>query len=76
MGKRGEDKQKKFLIPDRQELKDKLWKIKNYTQVANDYNVSPTQIRRWCRQYGLPATINIVKHTSEIGWGTEQWNDS
>ena len=63
-------------IPERQELKDNLWKLKNYTQVANYYNVSPTQIRRWCRQYDLPATINIIKHTSEIGWETENWNDS
>lgn len=56
-------------IPNRQELKDKLWKFKNYTQVANHYNVSPTQIRRWCRKYDLPVTINIVKHTSKKGWG-------
>ena len=53
-----------------------MWQLKNYTQVANDYNVSPTQIRRWCRTYDLPATINIVKHTSQIGWETENWNDS
>lgn len=66
----------KIEAPNRQELKDKLWSFKNYTQVANHYNVSPTQIRRWCRQYDLPATINIVKHTSEIGWKTENWNDS
>ena len=66
---------KSIETPDRQELKEKLWEHKNYTQVANDYNVSPTQIRRWCRQYDLPATINIVKHTSEYGWESENWND-
>jgi hypothetical protein len=60
--KKDEKEKEKILIPDRKELKDKLWTIKNYTQIANDYNVSPTQIRRWCRQYNLPATINIVKH--------------
>lgn len=65
----------KIIIPERQELKDKLWILKNYTQVANYYNVSPTQIRRWCREYNLPATITIVKHTSEIGWELENWND-
>lgn len=63
-------------IPNRQELKDKLWELKNYTQVANHYNVSPTQIRRWCRKYDLPATINIIKHTSKNGWEIENWNDS
>ena len=62
-------------IPDREELKDKLWEFKNYTQVANYYNVSPTQIRRWCRKYELPATINIIKHTSQTGWDEEKWND-
>ena len=69
-------KSTKIEAPSRQELKDNLWQLKNYTQVANHYNVSSTQIRRWCRQYDLPATINIVKHTSEIGWKTENWNDS
>ena len=65
----------KLKIPERQDLKNKLWELKNYTQVANYYNVSPTQIRRWCRKYELPATINIVKHTSEDGWQNENWND-
>ena len=68
-------KNKKILAPSREELKYKLWELKNYTQVANEYNVSPTQIRRWCREYDLPATINIVKHTSEEGWHSENWND-
>ena len=76
INKKDEKKQQnELLIPDRQELKDRLWSIKNYTQVANYYNVSPTQIRRWCRQYDLPATINIIKHTSEFGWESENWND-
>lgn len=68
-------KRQEIETPNRQELKDKLWELKNYTQVANYYNVSSTQIRRWCRKYELPATINIIKHTSEIGWKTESWND-
>lgn len=62
-------------IPDRLELKKILWEFKNYTQVANYYNVSTTQIRRWCRKYDLPATINIINHTSEEGWVDENWND-
>lgn len=66
----------KIESPNRQELKEKLWQLKNFTQVANYYNVSTTQIRRWCRKYDLPATINIVKHTSQIGWELENWNDS
>ena len=66
---------KQIPTPQRQELKDILWVLKNYTQVANHFNVSPTQIRRWCRQYNLPATINVVKHTSEYGWENENWND-
>lgn len=71
------DKNKKYEIeaPNRQELKEKLCQLKNFTQVANYYNVSTTQIRRWCRKYDLPATINVIKHTSQIGWETENWND-
>lgn len=65
----------KIPVPDRAELKNKLWELKNYTQVANHFNVSTTQIRRWCRIYDLPATINIVKYTSEVGWINESWND-
>ena len=61
--------------PDRECLKNKLWEFKNYTQVANYYNVSTTKIRVWCREYNLPASINIIKHTSESGWKTENWND-
>lgn len=62
-------------LPERGKLKAKLWELKNYTQVANYFNVSSTQIRRWCRQYDLPATIDIVKYTSEVGWINENWND-
>lgn len=62
-------------IPHRTELKNKLWELKNYTSVGNYYNVSPTQIRRWCRLYDLPATINIIKYTSEVGWQNENWDD-
>lgn len=62
-------------IPSRIELKNKLWELKNFTSVGNCYNVSPTQIRRWCRLYGLPAMINIIKYTSETGWQNEKWDD-
>ncbi len=68
-------KESKIIPPKREELKKKLWEFKNYTQVANYFNVSSTQLRRWCRQYNLPATINIIKYTSEIGWINENWND-
>lgn len=68
-------KKTNIVIPTREELKKKLWELKNYTQIANYFNVSTTQIRRWCRQYDLPATINIIKYTSEIGWLNEKWND-
>lgn len=62
-------------IPNRTELKSKLWELKNFTNVSNYYNVSTTQIRRWCRYYNLPATINIIKCTSETGWLNENWCD-
>lgn len=65
----------KIIIPERQELKDKLWELKNYTQVANYYNVSTRKVRDWCREYNLPAVTSVIKHTSEEGWKTENWND-
>ena len=62
-------------VPERQCLKNKLWEYKNYTAVANYYNVSTTQVRRWCRKYNLPANVNIIKYTSDTGWENENWND-
>ena len=70
-----DNKDNKILIPERHELKKKLWELKNYTEVGICYNVSPTQIRRWCRKYNLPALISIIKYTSEDGWKNENWND-
>lgn len=65
-----------IVIPNREELKNKLWELKNYTKVASFYNVSTTQIRRWCRNYKLPAVITIIKLTSESGWINENWSDN
>jgi hypothetical protein len=73
--KKQKSKNEKITVPNRMELKNKLWELKNFTSVGNYYNVSPTQIRRWCRAYNLPATINILKYTSEIGWQNENWDD-
>lgn len=61
--------------PQRDELKDILYKLKNFTDIANRYNVSTTTIRRWCRYYNLPAQINIIKYTSVVGWKNETWCD-
>ena len=62
-------------VPPRELIKEKLFDYKNYTQCANYFGVSPTQLRRWCKHYKLPTTISIVKHTTEIGWEKENWND-
>ena len=59
----------------REVLKQKIFEYKNYTQCANYFNVSPTKLRNWCREYNLPTTISIVKHTTEDGWEKENWND-
>ena len=65
----------KIPIPDRNELKDKLWECKNFMQVGSFYNVTDNLIRKWCRSYNLPATTDVIKHTSDQGWTDEQWND-
>lgn len=62
-------------MPPRELIKEKLFVYKNYTQCANYFGVSPTQLRRWCKQYELPTTISVVKHTTEAGWTEENWND-
>ena len=62
-------------IPERSVVKQKLFEYKNYTQCANFFGISSTQLRRWCVKYNLPTTISIIKHTTENGWETENWND-
>ena len=66
---------KEKYIPTREELKKQLYINKNFTQTGNYFQVSSTQIRKWCELYNLPKTINIIKHTSEKGWESENWND-
>lgn len=68
-------KYNKISTPEREILKQKIFEYKNYTQCANYFNVSPTKLRNWCREYNLPTTISIVKHTTEDGWEKENWND-
>lgn len=68
-------KHNKIPAPEREILKQKIFEYKNYTQCANYFNVSPTKLRNWCREYNLPTTISIVKHTTEDGWEKENWND-
>lgn len=77
--KENKDKKKKqrdtIPLPNRDELKNKLWEYKNFVQTASYYNVSDNLVRKWCRSYNLPASTDVIKHTSYQGWINEQWND-
>jgi hypothetical protein len=73
--KKDKKQREKIPTPDRDELKNKLWDYKNFIQTGSYYNVSDNLVRKWCRAYNLPATTDVIKHTSAHGWINEQWND-
>ena len=54
--------------PSKEELK-KLIRIKPFTQIGKDYNVSDNAIRKWCDYYNLPRTKKEINSYSE-----EEWN--
>lgn len=56
---------RKTQRPGREELKC-LIRIKPFTTIGKDYNVSDNAIRKWCDQYNLPRKkIDINKYTDE-----------
>lgn len=51
----------------REDLK-KLIKNFSFTHIGKMFDVSPTTIRRWCKEYNLPYTKIEIKSYSNIEW--------
>lgn len=58
---------RKSKRPNREELKQ-LIRIKPFTQIANDYNVTDNAIRKWCDTYNLPRRKKDINSFSEEEW--------
>lgn len=53
--------------PSREELKQ-LIRIKPFTQIANQFNVSDNAIRKWCLSMNLPSKKADIKNYSDEEW--------
>lgn len=53
--------------PSREELK-KLIRVKPFTVIAKEYNVTDNAIRKWCIAYNLPKRVKDIKQYSDEEW--------
>lgn len=53
--------------PDRKELKQ-LIRVLSFTQIAKQYNVSDTAIKKWCKNEKLPYTKKEINSYSDEDW--------
>lgn len=51
----------------REELKD-LIRIKPFTQIAKQFNVTDNAIRKWCDKFNLPRRVKDIKEYSNQEW--------
>ena len=58
---------KKELPITREELKD-LIRIKPFTKIGEQYQVSDNAIRKWCDKYNLPRKATDIKKYSDEEW--------
>lgn len=60
-------KQRKADRPDRESLKNK---IRNFSFVAigNEYGVTDSAIKKWCKDYNLPYRRKDIKLISDLAW--------
>lgn len=59
---------KEEVLISREELKN-LIRIKPFTQIGKQFNVSDNAIRKWCDKYNLPRTKKEINSYSD-----EEWN--
>lgn len=53
--------------PSREELK-KMIREKPFTYIASYFQVSDNAIRKWCKAYGLPNKVSIIKNITDEEW--------
>lgn len=63
-------KEGNFLIEERisrEELK-KLIRLKSFTEIGKDFNVTDNAVRKWCKYYNLPFRVKDIKDYSNEEW--------
>ena len=60
-------KQRKAERPNRDELKN-LIRIKSFTSIAKQYEVSDNTVRKWCKAVNLPFKVSEIKKISDLDW--------
>lgn len=58
---------KEEVLISREELKN-LIRIKPFTQIGKQFNVSDNAIRKWCDKYNLPRTKKEINSYSDEEW--------
>lgn len=54
-------------LPNRSILKSEI-RLDSFSDIAKRYGVSPTTIRRWCKQLNLPFTKNEISSITDQQW--------
>lgn len=54
-------------IPSKKELK-KLIRVKSFSAIGREFNVSDNTIKKWCMKYGLPKHKRDIKQYSNAAW--------
>lgn len=52
----------------REELKDLLFTLQNFTEIGKKFQVTDNAVRKWCDKYNLPRTIKEIKSYSKEQW--------
>ena len=53
--------------PSKEELYNLLKEYKNFTYIANLFNVSDNAVKKWCKQYGIPHLIsNYIEKIKKV----------
>ena len=61
--------QRKIERPSRELLKD-LIRSETFTNIAKQYGVSDTTIKKWCKNYSLPSKKSDIKKMSDSEWSS------
>lgn len=60
-------RQRKTDWPQREELKQLIRK-KSFAAIGRQFEVSDNAVRKWCKNYNLPHTKNVIKSYSDEEW--------
>ena len=52
----------------REELKDLLFTLQNFTEIGKKFQVTDNAVRKWCDKYNLPRTIKEIRQYSKEQW--------